>query len=157
MRHAILLAAGLSLAAALPAHAISFNVGLVGDMPTGDLEDVAELGYGVYGRVDRSLAPLINSSFQVEMNRFTGQDLPGGGQVEDFTSWGFLTGASVKFLGMLNGGLLVGYYTEVDEFDLVPFLGMRFGLIDAGLQYKMLGDAQWFGLKAGVSFGTPGL
>ncbi len=137
------------------ANAIGFGAGVLGALPSGDMKDVAQYGYGLYGSMDRGMAPLVDLRLQVETNRFVGEDLPGGGQVDDFTSWGFLGGAKVGIAGLLSGGALAGYYTEVDELDLVPFASLKLGMLDVGIQYKMLNDTKWFAARVGFSFGAP--
>ena len=148
----VFLVLALLLGIAPSARAISLGAGVLGDLPSGDMADVADYGYGLYGNLDRGLAPVVNLRFQVETNQFVGE-----GAHEDFTTWGFLGGVKASLVGILSGGVLTGYYTEVDEWDLVPFATVKLGMFDVGAQYKMLGDSKWFGARAGLSFGTPGI
>jgi hypothetical protein len=94
--------------------------------------------------------------FEVTYNGFSIDDeLPGEGTdfSDDVNIWGF--GLGPRFaLGPFHVGALAAYYTEVDDFDIVPLASINIWKLDLGARYKgLLGDADWFGLTLSFHFG----
>lgn len=71
---------------------------------------------------------------------------------DDINLWGFAAGPRLS-LGPLNIGALGSYHTEIDEFDVMPLVGINIWKLDVALRYKgLLGDADWVGLTAAILF-----
>jgi hypothetical protein len=68
--------------------------------------------------------------------------------------WGFAAGPRFA-LGPFHVGALAAYYTEVDQFDIVPLALFNIWKLDMGLRYTgLLGDSDWIGVTASFHFGN---
>jgi len=98
--------------------------------------------------------PFGSLMFEAAYNGFSiGDDLPA---LEDFTDdlnfFGFAAGPRLG-IGPLNFGALGSYHTEIDEFDVIPLVGINIWKLDVALRYKgLFGDADWAGLTAAFLF-----
>lgn len=71
----------------------------------------------------------------------------------DLGIWHFAGGLRTT-LGPIYVGGLAGYWTEVDEFDVVPMAGLHIWKFDIGARYKgLLGDGDWLALGVGIHIG----
>jgi hypothetical protein len=92
--------------------------------------------------------------FEATYNGFSlGDDLPTAeAYTDDINLWGFGAGARLG-IGPLNFGALGSYHTEIDEFDVIPLVGVNIWKLDVALRYKgLFGDADWVGLTAAILF-----
>jgi hypothetical protein len=90
---------------------------------------------------------------EVSFSNFTGK-LENGVEFDDVSTFGFAAGArgAIPLAGLYAGGL-AGYWTDADEFDIVPLVGIHLGPADVGVRYKgLLGDLDWFSITAAVHF-----
>lgn len=98
--------------------------------------------------------PFGSLMFEASYNGFSiSGDLP---DLEDFDDdlnlWGFAAGPRLG-LGPFNVGALGSYHTEIEEFDVIPLVGINVWKLDVALRYKgLLGDADWVGLTAAILF-----
>ncbi len=89
---------------------------------------------------------MVNISGSLGWYQFSGEDDQDGTSI-----WEFTTGPQVDF-GKLYAGFEVGYFTTMNEWGVVPNLGIRKDMIDIGLRYKVTGDGKFFALRAGLYF-----
>ena len=136
--------------------AFAFGIGLGYRLPTGDLSDTHDGGFGANFVLEYPVAPTVTAYGDIGYTRFMGKSLEiGGTQVGDFEDidvWGFSAGAKWGLGGFFLGGE-AGYFTEVDEFGLSPLIGMGVGPIELSGRYKFTGDANWFDLRASLTLG----
>jgi len=147
-----LLAALLVLGAAGSAWAIGLGIGY--RLPTGAFGDEYDGGYGANFALAFPVAPTVTAWGDVGYTRFRYKDISvlGATGVGDIDVWGFNAGAKVG-VGMLYLGAEAGYFTEIDEFGLTPLVGIGFSVLDLSARYKATGDANWWDLRASISFG----
>jgi len=129
-------------------HAAPQNGGLAASFvqPTGDFKNVVGSGYGLSAIFDYPLASVVNLSGALGRYHFTGVD-----ERDGMSFWEFTAGPQVDF-GKLYGGIEVGYYTTLKEWGVVPNLGIRKGMVDVGLRFKVTADRKYFALRAGIFF-----
>ncbi len=131
-----------------------FKIGARGKilLPTGDFNDVAKTGWGLAATGDFTIIPLIKLRGEVGYNQFDAENGASwdGEPIDRFDIWSFLIGARLQ-LPILYLSLDGGYYTKIDEFSLLPGLGLRFLFLDVGGRYKWTGE-NWFEIFGGVSF-----
>ena len=152
MKRLPLLVAILRSLVFLPGRAeAQFDIGARGKVmfPTGDFEKEADTGWGLAATGDFTLIPLIKIRGEAGYNKFGGQE-EGVVQHPDLDIWSFLIGARLQ-LPIIYFSLDGGYYTEIDEFSLLPGLGLRFLFLDVGGRYKWTGE-NWFEVFGGLSF-----
>jgi len=141
----------LALVAIPQTASAQFDIGARGKLmlPTGDFEKVAETGWGLAATGDFTLIPLLKIRGEAGYNSFGGKT-EGEVQYPDLDIWSFLIGARLQ-LPIIYFSLDGGYYTELDEFSLLPGLGLRFLFLDVGGRYKWTGE-NWFEVFGGLSF-----
>ncbi|MFO7608269.1 MAG: hypothetical protein R6X35_03590 [Candidatus Krumholzibacteriia bacterium] len=152
-------AAVLVMGGSLPARAGSFGVGAGLALPTGDFGDAVDLGYGLHAMVKHPVAPLVTLTGDAGWTRFStsdeflvGEGLGGWLGADDTVDvWNVTGGARVAMMPM-NLGLEFGYFSELEEWSLVPNLGFGFSKLALDLRYKATGDAKWFEVRAGLYF-----
>jgi hypothetical protein len=150
-RRLFALIAALALVAIPQTAAAQFDIGARGKIlfPTGDFSDVAETGWGLAATGDFTVIPLIKIRGEAGYNSFGGK-IDGLTNYDDWNIWSFMIGARLQ-LPIIYFSLDGAYYTEIDEFSLLPGLGLRFLFLDVGARYKW-NDANWFEVFGGVSF-----
>jgi hypothetical protein len=151
-RPLFVLIAALALVAIPQTASAQFAIGARGKLlfPTGDLADSVDTGWGLAATGDFTLIPLIELRGEAGYNSLPGKDRSDGTQIADLDIWSFLIGARLQ-LPIIYFSLDGGYYTELDEFSLLPGLGLRFLFLDVGGRYKWTGE-NWFEVFGGVSF-----
>ena len=153
MKHLSLLCAILLAVAILPGRAdAQFTIGARGKLllPTGDFDREVTTGWGAAAVGDFTLIPLIKLRGEVGYNHFDGED-PDGDQVyEDRDIWNFGIGGRLQ-LPIVYLSLDGMYFTDIDEFSVLPGLGLRFLFLDLGARYKWTGE-NWFEVFGGVAF-----
>ncbi len=121
--------------------------------PEGEFDKVADAGFGVSAIFDYPMAGIVNISGSLGWYRFSGVTMVEGTNVkaESRSVWEFTAGPQIDF-GKLYIGLEGGYYTDLDEWGLVPNIGFRHNLIDLSLRYKATEDGKFFAGRVGVFF-----
>ncbi len=117
--------------------------------PTGGFDDLAKTGWGAAATGDFTLLPLVKLRGEVGYNRFDGET-NGDTTYDDWNIWNFGVGARLQ-LPIIYISLDGSYYTEIDEFSVLPGAGFRFLFLDVGARYKWTGE-NWFEVFGGVSF-----
>jgi hypothetical protein len=122
-----------------------FGVGAQATFPTSDFGDKYETGFGVQGMFNYPLIPLIDLAASVGWNHF-----PAGQVTEAVDIWEFTAGPRFA-LGtfFMNGE--TGYFSEVDEWNFVPGLGLRFKHWEYSLRVKAATNS-WTSLRVGYYF-----
>jgi len=128
--------------------ALAFGVGVGYRLPTGDFGDAYDGGFGANFALEYPVAPLVTAWGDIGYTSFAGE-----GDRDNIDVWGFNAGAKVSLLGLLQAGAELGYFTEVDEFAISPYVGTGFGPLNLSARYKLTGDANWFDLRASISLG----
>ncbi len=95
---------------------------------------------------ERAVLSVVNISGSLGWYQFSGEDDQDGTSI-----WEFTTGPQVDF-GKLYAGFEVGYFTTMNEWGVVPNLGIRKDMIDISLRYKVTGDGKFFAMRAGLYF-----
>ena len=121
--------------------------------PKGDFKQQVDNGLGISAIFDYPLAGIINISGALGWNRFSGITLVEGTNVkaESLTIWEFAAGPQIDF-GRMYLGVEGGYYTNLDEWGLVPNMGIRKGMMDFSIRYKMTDDGKFVAGRAGFFF-----
>ncbi len=149
MKRILILALFVTACITTPAVAgLSSGVALALIQPTGDFDDKYDSGWGIHAAFDYSLIPLVTLTGDFGWNTFQAKEIG----TPDVDIWEFSAGGKVN-LAFLYAGAEVGYFTtEVNEWDIIPFLGARLGPFDAMLRYKAAGDVNWAALRLGFFF-----
>jgi len=150
------LAMTLALAlAAQPAQAqLSTSIGAGIAAPQGDLGDGFDNGYTVRGQVGLSLVGLVEGHVQAGWSRFPVKEGVVGGEDADIYHAG--VGARVG-LGLIFVGANAAYFFGDDpgdnsELGFFPEVGIGLGPLEAVADYRIDGDAKWFGIRAALKF-----
>lgn len=145
------LALGLAALVAAPAAAqvpvLDVRLGAHAVVPSGDLADVAETGYGVYGRIGAPIGP-IKLMGSVTWNRLTAK--AGFGSDQDVIT----VQAGPHFsLALLDIGIEGGYFSEVEEFGLTPNVSIGFSKLELTASYNTtLKDPATNWISVGLGF-----
>src|SRR5690606_12514016 len=129
-----LAALALATLCAAPAAAqvpvLDVRLGAHAAVPTGDLADVFDAGFGVYGRLGAPVGP-IKLMGRVTWNRLTGAN-PSVEDVDVIT----ISGGPHFMLGLLDLGLELGYYSEFEELGFSPNLSIGLLKFDVTASYN---------------------
>lgn len=149
-----LLATALIVAAPTAARAqTSFAPMVSVNIPSGDFADGLKTGWGVGGQFTKGNG-LLTFVAEVGYNSFSRDTVGTGGYASDALGiWNF--GAGLRgSIGPLYVGGIASYFSEIDQFDLVPVVGFHILMLDIGVRYKgLLEDADWVGVSVGFHFG----
>ncbi|MDT8436754.1 MAG: hypothetical protein RRA92_08355 [Gemmatimonadota bacterium] len=134
-------------AAAQLATSVGAGVRLV--FPTGDLDDIAQSGWGLAGTGEVRLLEFLAATGEVSYTHLDGEERDGG-DLEDLDMLGVAVGARLYFpLWYLSAE--TGYFSEIDEGGFLPGAGIRIGVLDVGARYKATGE-NWIELRGAVVF-----
>ena len=133
----------------------SFRIFAALNFPTSDLGDAASTGWGFGGQLIRGQGAFALFG-EVGYDHF-GVDVPEGVPEDsygsDFNPW-HLGGGAKLAVGPINVAGLVGYWSDVEDFDVVPIVGIKVWRLQLGARYKgLLGDGDWIALTAGFRLG----
>jgi len=103
-------------------------------------------GYGLQGMFNYPLIPLIDLSASVGWNHFDGEDDRPGIDIWEL-AFGARFAVGVFFM---NGE--AGYFTELEEWNYIPGLGLRFDHWEYSLRTKVAGDSIWSTFRIGYYF-----
>ena len=146
----ILLAAVLALTLAGPAQAQfgkTIGVGALAAFPTDDnFSDVYNTGFGAAIFSRKGVAPIVSVTGQIGYTRFGAKSELNLSDVSVFE----FTAGGLANLGMFNGGVEFGYFTDVDDWSFVPNIGVKIAILDASLRYKA-GGVSWLAFRLGAS------
>ena len=154
MRRSSLTLLALTTLAAVPAAAQTGFGPVVGvNVASGSFGNYYGTGWTLGAQYIKGL-PFGSLMLEATYNGFSiGDELPtAGAYTDDITLWGFAAGPRLG-IGPLNFGALGSYHTEIDEFDVIPLVGINIWKLDVALRYKgLFGDAEWVGLTAAILF-----
>ena len=156
MRRSFLMAALATTVAASPAIAQSktgFGPIVGVNVTTGSLGDSYGVGWFIGGQFVKGTG-FGSVIFEAAYNGFSIDDeIEGSDYSNDLNIWSFGLGPRFR-LGPLHVGALAAYYTDVDEFDVLPVATIKVWKLDLGVRYKGLFEtAEWFGISAAFHFG----
>jgi hypothetical protein len=147
------LAASVSLVAAIPAQAqvpiLDVRVGAHAVMPTGDLGDAYDTGFGLYGRVGAPVGPM------KLMGSLTWNQFKGAGAGIDDENIITVSGGPHFSMVLLDFGLELAYFSEFEELGLSPNISLNLLRFDITASYNTTFDspqANWMTLGAGFRF-----
>lgn len=103
-------------------------------------------GFGLQGMFNYPLIPLIDLSASVGWNHFDGEDDRPGIDI-----WELAFGARFA-LGVFFMNGEAGYFTEIEEWNYIPGLGLRFDHWEYSLRTKVAGDSVWSTFRIGYYF-----
>ncbi len=156
IRRSFLTALALATLAAAPAAAQTGFGPVVGlNVASGSFSDTFGTGWTLGAQYIKGL-PFGSLMFEATYNGFGIDDeLPNLDDfdfTDDITLWGFAAGPRLG-IGPFNFGALGSYHTEIDEFDVIPLMGINIWKLDIALRYKgLFGDADWVGVTAAILF-----
>lgn len=119
------------------------------NFPVGDLGDVASTGFTFAGQVTYGITA-VTLLGEAGYTSFSGRN-----NLSSVGSFSFGAGARIPIplLGFYAGGVAEYYTGDLEEFDILPLVGIHFGPFDLGVRYKgLFGDADWIGLTGAVHF-----
>jgi hypothetical protein len=167
--HTMVLAATLLLASTLQAQSRSEatlqkqganSIGPIAalNFPSGDLADVTGSigwGLGVQATHGRGFLTLVG---EAGYDGFSGEEYDFEGETFETESTGLWHGAlgARATVGPVYVGGLAGYWggDGIEDFDIVPMVGLHLWKIDVGARYKgLFGDADWFAVTGAIHFG----
>ena len=153
MVRALALSAALTFAAAAPLAAqvpvLDIRAGVQAAMPTGDMKNGFDSGYGFYGRVGIPLATF-KMMGAVTWNRFTASGL---GADTDFLT--IQAGPHVSLVPLADIGLEVAYITEAEEFGISPSVNIGFSKLELTASYTTTfasPSSSWLTVGLGIRF-----
>lgn len=153
MIRTLALAAALTLAAAAPLAAqvpvLDIRAGAQLAMPTGDLKNGFESGYGVYGRVGVPMA-----AFKM-MGAVTWTQFSASGVGADTDFFTIQAGPHVSLVPLADIGLEVAYITEGEEFGISPSVSIGFSKLELTASYTTTFKSpasNWLTVGLGVRF-----
>jgi hypothetical protein len=129
---------------------LSFRVGAQTIEPTGDLNDTFDYGYGLYARVGTFAEPWALMG-AITWNRF----VPKSNALNDTDEFTIQAGPHFTLKEGFNLGAEVAYFTENEEFGLVPVLSIGLRNIEATLSYNTTfanPQVNWLALGIGFKF-----
>jgi hypothetical protein len=115
-------------------------------VPYSDFDANYDTGYGVHALMDYPLAPLFSLTGDVGWNRFSGVS-----EREDLDLWEVAVGGKFNLPPFFIGGD-VAYYSEVDNVNWVPSLGLRFERWEIALRWKAAERTGWVSYRLGFYF-----
>jgi hypothetical protein len=119
------------------------------NFPVGSFSDVVGTGFTIGGQATYGLG-VVTLLGEVSYSSFSGKNNLGSQGTAAFDA-----GARVGILlaGLYAGGV-AGFWTgDVEEFDIVPLVGLHLGPLDLNARYKgLFGDGDWFALGGAVHF-----
>jgi hypothetical protein len=122
------------------------------NLPVGEFGNVASTGFsiGAQGTYGLGVVTLLGEVTYDVFGGYTYEGIP----YDDFTGFAYDVGARVSLpisAGLYAGGV-AGFWTgDLDEFDVVPLVGIHLGPVDMNGRYKgLFGDADWFAISGAV-------
>lgn len=118
-------------------------------LPVGSFADVVGTGFTAGAQVTYGLGAV------TLLGEFNASGFTGKNNLGSRGTLGFNAGARVGIpLAGLYAGGMAGYWNrDVDEFDIVPLVGLHLGPLDLNARYKgLFGDADWFAIGGAVHF-----
>lgn len=148
------LAAVASLAAVAPAQAqvplLDVRLGAHAVMPTGDLGDAYDTGFGLYGRIGAPIGPM-KLMGSLTWNQFNAaSDL-----FDDQNVITIQAGPHFSMVPLIDLGLELAYYTEFEEAGFSPNVSLALLNLELTASYNMTFDspqANWMTLGGGFRF-----
>jgi hypothetical protein len=129
----------------------SITVGPVAsiNLPVGSFDDAVGTGFTIGGQATYGLG-VVTLLGEVTYSSFTGENNLGSVGTAAFDAGARV---SIPLAGLYAGGV-AGFWTgDVDEFDIVPMVGLHLGPLDLNARYKgLFGDADWFAFGGAVHF-----
>jgi len=121
--------------------------------PKGDFAETVDDGWGTSAIFDYPLSGIINMTGSLGWYTFSGITLVEGTNVktDSRTMWEFVAGPQADF-GMLYIGVEAGYYTDLNEWGVVPNAGIRKNMIDVGVRYTVTDDGEFMAIRIGFFF-----
>ena len=129
--------------------------------PMGDMDGVYDMGYGFYGNIDYNFSNFLAARFDLGWNTFKGTDLASGLDlksasgyetplltVDNLNVWEFTGGLRAK-IAVFYVEARGGYFTGINEWGVVPAVGLRLGRFDIQGSYTVAGDYQWASARVG--------
>jgi hypothetical protein len=146
-----LAALGLAALFAAPAAAqlplLDVRVGAHAVLPTGDLDDAFDAGFGAYGRIGAPIGP-VKLMASVTWNR-----LKSANPLVEDTDVVTLTAGPHFSLAMLDIGIEGGYFSEFEEFGLAPNVSIGLLKFDLTASYHTtLEDPRGSWMTVGLGF-----
>ena len=133
----------------------SFNV----IIPQGDLAKEYNYGLGVYGNIDYNFNEHFAWRFDLGWNDLEGDErtiVDTTGYVHThkpkISVWEFTTGLKASF-SVFYIEARGGYFTGINEWGIIPAVGLRLGKFDINGSYKLLGDNNWVAARIGYYWG----
>jgi hypothetical protein len=149
-----LLATALLVAAPATAQAQSSFAPMVSvNVPTGTFADAFKTGWGLGAQFTKGNG-LMTFVAEAGYNAFSRDTIGTGGYAtDDLGVWNFGAGLRAS-IGPLYAGGVASYFTEIDEFDIIPVVGFHILMLDIGVRYKgLLENSDWVGVSVGFHFG----
>jgi hypothetical protein len=151
----LLAAASLSLlAAAQPAQAqvplLDVRLGAHAVMPTGDLGDAFDTGFGIYGRVGAPMGPM-KLMGSLSWNQFKGAN----DAIDDVNVIAVSAGPHFSMVPLFDFGLELAYFSEFEELGIQPNISLNLMRFDLTASYNTTFDspqASWLTLGGGIRF-----
>lgn len=119
------------------------------NFPVGSFSDVVGTGFTIGGQATYGLG-VVTLLGEMNVSAF-----PGKNNLGSRSTLAFAAGArfGVPLAGLYVGGVAGFWNRDVDEFDIVPLVGLQLGPLDLNARYKgLFGDADWFALGGAVHF-----
>jgi len=139
----------------------SFNLAF----PMEDMEGMYEMGYGIYANFDYNFSSFLAARFDFGWNSFNGTDLTSDlglksafeyevpvVTTDNLSVWEFTGGLRAK-IAVFYVEARGGYFTGINEWGVVPAVGLRLGRLDIQGSYTVAGDYQWAGARVGFYYG----
>ncbi len=128
-------------------------------IPQGDLAKEYNYGLGFYGNIDYNFNEHIAWRFDLGWNDLEGDErtiVDTTGYVHThkpkISVWEFTTGFKASF-SVFYIEARGGYFTGINEWGVIPAVGLRLNKLDIQGSYKLLGDNNWVAARIGYYWG----
>ncbi len=122
--------------------------------PIGDMEGMYDMGWGIYGNVDYNFSKFLTGRFDLGWSTFSNNLAPVEGiEFDNLDIWEFTGGlrANISVFYLEGRG---GYFTGINQWGVVPAVGLRFGKLDIQGSLTVAGDYHWGGVRIGYYWGN---
>ena len=123
--------------------------------PVGDMESLYDFGWGIYADFDYNFSKFLIARFDLGWNTFSGtyKDELGLDVDRKQDIWEFTGGLRAKIAMFYVEGR-GGYFTGINEWGVVPAVGIRLGKIDIQGSLTVAGDYHWGGARIAYYWGN---
>ena len=129
------------------------GIGLSYYMPQGNLKETHDSGYGISFMFNYPISDMMDLTGTTAWSRYIINEQPANTLrgSSDLTVWEFTLGPRVR-VSIVYLGIEAGYFTNFNEWALVPNAGIRWRIFDLGYRMKTNAGTEVHSIRAGIFF-----